>query len=695
MAIFDSRASALLNGINGPLSDAQGRVLANSVGLAQLLRRDGREVIYQKILPDSAYLEILNLDTGQTRTVSISGASQLVAGGGTWAAWLSGEGYRDALGHRRPLWYPLDIEEQTGRVLVCLDYSHGQGLGLWDPVLETLETLWSGTIDRMAGCVDSGTAISYVGGGIQTFPERPWPRLPLLDIDYRDGWWTGWHADYGLFAWPTGPSPLGYALSLDGFDFDPTIAVREDGHVLVASSRGAGELPGELRLYDIDLTASTVNGKARAEVDLMVSPLKPIPVVPKPRAVWRGIDGNGPGTAAWGAWPGDTRPILEGAWWVRLMTAAERARLRWVLFSPKETDPKHYASTEAEYLDAVAVCRANRAALVVMCDGPVFDAMHEAWVQRAVKDVEQVRRGIEAYPDQGAAERDHPARSAVRIEDVVRQYIDPVTGKQRADRAAILDILVRPAYAQSGNWSVTDVFGLQPHLDGIVEANPHIEADFMFGQGRTGGSYRDWPLFMDYYEETCRRTPIPSVATPPKPPAPVPVPTPVPTPVPAPTPVPVPAPVPVPPPAPAPPAPVPEPEPIPMPPVPVPDPGPIVDLTAFVNTEIPQWETRWQARNGTGPSPRECALAIWRRCCEGMTHVTLLESVTDPGIDWPHVATPAPYTLDTFADIMDALATVRTDSGGQWWPGLMALWGWQLLIGGNRYDAVLHDARTV
>lgn len=119
---------------------------------------------------------------------------------------------------------------------------------------------------------------------------------------------------------------------------------------------------------------------------------------------------------------------------------------------------------------------------------------------------------------------------------------------------------------------------------------------------------------------------------------------------------------------------------------------PLPDVTSFVDADIPAWAANWERHTGSAPSARDTAHVIWRRLVEGMSQDELLRSVSDPDIGWVRVFRPVPFSYEQFLNMVDALAQVRVDSGGRWWTGILALWGYQLVIDQNRYGEILADA---
>lgn len=109
------------------------------------------------------------------------------------------------------------------------------------------------------------------------------------------------------------------------------------------------------------------------------------------------------------------------------------------------------------------------------------------------------------------------------------------------------------------------------------------------------------------------------------------------------------------------------------------------DMNQFVTAAIPRWAADYQRVNGSAPGPKDVAHIAFRTLVEG--------GAPDVMVVAPRIA---PYAYDELLDMIDALSTVRVDSGGAAPDaGLLAFWAYQLLIEGKRYDRVVEDARTV
>lgn len=108
------------------------------------------------------------------------------------------------------------------------------------------------------------------------------------------------------------------------------------------------------------------------------------------------------------------------------------------------------------------------------------------------------------------------------------------------------------------------------------------------------------------------------------------------------------------------------------------------DVAELVDRAIPAWIDRFTAEQGHPPSPREVGEIAFRVLIEGSAPDVMATS-----------ARPSAYTRDEVLDICEALAAVRQDAGGEMQLKFLALWCYQLLIEGKRYNDVVLDAAGV
>ncbi len=308
MAIVNGLGIRALNGVNGPLSLADGRVLCSPCGLACFL--DESHILIQD-LRNGASIASVNVVTGDISQVQGQGCNVLVAGAGVWAAWGGGTAYRDSYGRQEPNWKPLAVDDMTGEILIndtsgggnsTVRQWDGQNLG---PVLYTGMPVTRGTSS-------SDVSIVQVGASMVVLPNQGWASFPLIDFALSRGWVVGWSPVYnGLVLWQGSASNLGYLLAKDQYRFNAHVAIQPDGHVWVVASTGAGELPGELVTYDVDPVAHTVNGAPVELYDLsQVAPPIPPPDPPVPPVDdWHDV----PGVFQQQGADGPVRLVVNGA----------------------------------------------------------------------------------------------------------------------------------------------------------------------------------------------------------------------------------------------------------------------------------------------------------------------------------------------------------------------------------------------
>ena len=290
MAIVNGLGIRALNGVNGPLSLANGQILCSPCGLACFI---AEEDILVQDLRSGASIASVNVLTGDITQVQAQGCNALVAGAGVWAAWGGGQAYRDSYGTQQPTWVPLAVDDLTGQILIN-DTAGGWSSTVhwWDGV--TLgPTLYTGAPVQQ-GTASNGIGIVQVGAGMVVLPPQGWASFPLIDFTLSLGWVVGWSPVYnGLVLWQASSSNLGYVLDVDLYRFNADVAVQADGHVWVVASTGAGELPGELVTYDVDPVVHTVNGQPVGLHDLsqVSPPVPPDPPIPPdpPVDVWHPV----------------------------------------------------------------------------------------------------------------------------------------------------------------------------------------------------------------------------------------------------------------------------------------------------------------------------------------------------------------------------------------------------------------------
>ena len=75
--------------------------------------------------------ELAAPSTGTPTLVDDKPSSQIVAGGGQWAAWNVADGYRDSHG-KKARWYPVACDDLSGVIAVVTDQQAAVGLNLWN-----------------------------------------------------------------------------------------------------------------------------------------------------------------------------------------------------------------------------------------------------------------------------------------------------------------------------------------------------------------------------------------------------------------------------------------------------------------------------------------------------------------------------------------------------------------------------------
>ncbi len=315
MAIVNGLGIRALNGVNGPLSLADGRILCSQAGLACFVEESS--ILFQD-LRAGASIAVVNVVSGVINPVDGQGCNVLVAGAGVWAAGIGAPGsdgiaYRDSYGTTRTGWTPLAVDDLTGQVLVNIFNGYSSTVNQWDGIALG-PAIYTGA-PVLQGTSSADVAIVQVGASMVVLPSQGWASFPLIDFTLSLGWVVGWSPVYnGLVLWKGSTSPLGYLLAQDVTRFNADVAVQSDGHVWVVASTGAGELPGELITYDVDPVAHTVNGTAVGLYDLsQVSGPTPPPVdppdPPQPPVGWHDV----PGVFQQQGASGPVRLVVNGA----------------------------------------------------------------------------------------------------------------------------------------------------------------------------------------------------------------------------------------------------------------------------------------------------------------------------------------------------------------------------------------------
>lgn len=438
-----SRGWLVAMGIGFGTVSADGVAYASGGGTQWI---DDDTIIYQRqdTVDGPTSIETRHLPTGIVTVVRTTGANHLVAGGGVWACWTAGDGYRDSHGRHEPAWYPLAVDD-SGAIAVCLDYAAGRDVAIVTG--SSVEAVSGGTLDALEACFREGVLIYR-------------RTLPAVSGVQHDGFGValGWHEGHGLVAYRIG-SPLGLVLSSDGRDFHARIRKSLTSEErLVVSSSGAGERPEELRRYLVDMDAGTVNGKTASWVDLRTVPVQAIG-----RPCWLGWFSYGVHSA-----PGNCRvDVTQGQPWLAVTAAATG-----------ETIARYVSAAEDSDLDQLAavirVARAAAPALPVLAywTWPAQRLTDSAGRLLAVPDAEIV--GVECY------------RKA--HEDMALFERRCSAALDRVAQAGRMAAIVAQAYSSNAT-NHSDLAALVPVYARLAAAHPHVVGVLAFsaGHGRATG----------------------------------------------------------------------------------------------------------------------------------------------------------------------------------------------------------------
>lgn len=240
-------------------------------------------VAFQQIVGGAlgAVIESQDVSTGTGARLSDTGANLLVARGGEWAT-ISNRGFRSSFGPTTPAqatWFPVDVDD-NGDLAVILNGAQNRGLGVWDG--QTLVTLSDGS--SVGGAFKNGQLVYTVSGqwfswtragGIVSYGALPNVAL----VDASGGWVLVYRGGIGIAVLPLWQPAHAILVSADAENFYPKIRAF-DPLLQIAVSRGAGELPTDLRRHVVDLTAHTVDGLPWQIVDMRHDPPGPEPPIP-------------------------------------------------------------------------------------------------------------------------------------------------------------------------------------------------------------------------------------------------------------------------------------------------------------------------------------------------------------------------------------------------------------------------------
>lgn len=200
--------------------------------------------------------------TGTPTLVDDKPSSQIVAGGGNWAAWNVADGYRDSYG-KKTRWYPIACDDSSGLIAVVTDQQNAIGLAIWNG--STLRTIKAGPIGEACfrgGLLvyrDSGQlrAWSVLTGGPVAIANPP----GLAGVQHSGGYLllgrSRSKAIYDLYLVRVSDPLRGlHLVASNNADFYPDLRVKADGTVEVISSPTQGDtLP--IKRYALNPTTAT------------------------------------------------------------------------------------------------------------------------------------------------------------------------------------------------------------------------------------------------------------------------------------------------------------------------------------------------------------------------------------------------------------------------------------------------------
>jgi hypothetical protein len=210
---------------------------------------------------------------GPYRAVDSQGANRLGASGPFWVA-QTATGYRDVRGLSRADWSLLAVDDLTAHVALAVRIGDQYQLAVWDgQTLNVIEPDGADSWEDGEISFRDGLLAYRKHGEVRTDPPQAIAQVPGQGVRYARGYLTQWQDGRGLSIRRAGET-RGIVISADGRDFGHDMRVQDDGLILVVSSSGEGEMPGELRRYLVNPVLGTVNGEARPWVDLL-APVAP------------------------------------------------------------------------------------------------------------------------------------------------------------------------------------------------------------------------------------------------------------------------------------------------------------------------------------------------------------------------------------------------------------------------------------
>lgn len=247
-------------GVGGGIAAYDDHAVAQPAGGTAWITDD--EIVYQ-VCANGCQIQKFNVRTGQYSTASPSGANDLYAGGGVWAAWLGGAGVFTSTGITLPESGLGPVGPDGAIAVKVLRNSFGP----WD-VLERDGSRW-----RLTDCdahdiqlLGAHRAVFMCGNTVQA-NGLPAPSMVLPGTL----WWTRttfvngqpWvmyqseRAGARLLVHPY-DSLQGYVVTQGGNSYAPDF-MQFGSKLRVAYATVASEAPGQVVVTDIDLSAPRVN----------------------------------------------------------------------------------------------------------------------------------------------------------------------------------------------------------------------------------------------------------------------------------------------------------------------------------------------------------------------------------------------------------------------------------------------------
>ena len=198
-------------------------------------------------------------------SVSASGADDLYAGWGIWAAWLSGSGYRDSLGRTNADYGVVGVDRHTGTVLVSLNKATGKGLGYLttdDAAASDVHVITHDTF-QTAGTIGRDVVIYKAFNEWHAYNIRTLAPSVLIgkrrttdapvNIIRNDGYYVvAYHPVRKTLVVFQFGDRYGWKFGSRDTDINPDICILPDNSIRVVTSVYAREAPEDLQTYTID-----------------------------------------------------------------------------------------------------------------------------------------------------------------------------------------------------------------------------------------------------------------------------------------------------------------------------------------------------------------------------------------------------------------------------------------------------------